>query len=119
MKVLEDCESDLLTSWGFDKAAQAAVAERPKGNLQGLLRPDDYPQAAIDSNASGRVDVRLRIEADGRISDCSILESSGNTALDKQTCALIVKRARYAPALGHDGKPIWTFTFATVTWMLS
>lgn len=40
---LKECEADLLAGWGFDRAAQAAVASPPKGTLQGLLRHADYP----------------------------------------------------------------------------
>jgi len=118
LKALNDCESDLLTSWGFDKGAQAEIASPPKGSLQGLLRNDDYPDKAIDANASGSVGFRLKIEADGSIGECDVLETSGNRDLDGTTCAVMKKRAHYQPAMGQDGKPRWTYTFGRVTWML-
>jgi TonB family protein len=119
LKALEDCESDLLTSWGFDKAAQTAVATRPKGELRGLIQPDDYPDRPLEAGIGGSVGFRLRIEADGKISECFLVESSGNADLDKQTCAVVRKRARFSPAVGHDGKPLWSFTFGRVTWMVA
>ena len=118
LKALEDCESDLLVSWGFSREAQAAIAHRPKGTLQGLLRSDDYPSSAIARGASGSVGVRLRIEADGKINECTVIESSGYADLDRQTCGLLQKRASYAPAVGHDGVPRWSFVFGRVTWRL-
>lgn len=118
LKALEDCEADLLVSWGLSREAQAAIAERPKGTLQGLIRSDDYPFDLVERGIQGSVGVRLRIEPDGSTSECTIIESSGAPALDKHTCALFKKRARYASALGHDGKPLWSFTFGRVTWML-
>lgn len=117
LKALEDCESDLLTSWGFDKAAQAAVAKRPQGSFAGVFNADDYPSDALESGLGGSVGFRLRIEQDGKISDCAVIESSGTPSLDKQTCAVVKKRARFSPALGHDGKPIWSFTFGRTVWM--
>ena len=118
LKALEDCEADLLVSWGFSREAQAAIAERPKGTLRGLFRADDYPASAIAQGAGGSVGIRLRIEADGKINECTVIESSGNVDLDRQTCGLAKKRARYAPAVGHDGTPRWSFVFGRVTWRI-
>lgn len=118
LKAFGECEADLLESWGFSRAAQAAIAERPKGTLIGLFHPDDYPTSAIESGASGTVGFRLRIEAHGAISECAVIESSGSAILDRETCAIAKKRAHFSPAIGKDGKPTWSFTFSRVTWML-
>jgi TonB family protein len=114
-KAFDECEADLLESWGFSRAAQAAVAQYPKGNLAGLFSADDYPTQAIENHESGSVGIRMRVEPDGTLSECAVIESSGSAALDRTTCAVARKRARYAPALGKDGKPIWSFTFGRVT----
>lgn len=115
---LKECEADLLASWGYSRAAQAAVAKQAEGTLRGLIRSDDYPGSLIDRDIQGTVGFRIRIEPDGSISDCAIIESSGAPDLDKHTCNLAKKRARYLPATGHDGKPLWSFTFGRVTWRI-
>jgi len=117
-KAFDECEADLLESWGFSREAQATVAQYPKGNLAGLFRADDYPMQAIENHESGSVGIRLRVEPNGTLSECTVIESSGSTALDRTTCAVARKRAQYAPALGKDGRPVWSFTFGRVTWML-
>jgi TonB family protein len=118
LKALEDCESDLLAYWGFDKTAQAAVATKPKGSIIGLIRPNDYPDRPLRAGIGGTVGFRMKIDADGKVSECTVLESSSNADLDKTTCAVMKKRARFAPAMGHDGKPMWSFTFGRITWMV-
>lgn len=118
MKPLDECESDLLASWGFDKAAQAAVATRPKGRLRGVFQPNDYPNKELEAGIGGTVGVRLRVETDGKVSECVVVEPSGAPGLDKQTCAVARRRARYSPALGKDLKPLWSFTFERITWMV-
>ena len=118
LAALKECEADLMESWGFSRAAQAAVAEPPKGSLQGLLRVNDYPMYLVAKGIQGSVGIRIRIEADGRISECSIVDSSGNDSLDSHTCTLLKRRASYTPAMGHDRKPVWSFTFGRVTWRL-
>jgi len=116
LKALEDCESDLLTSWGFDKMAQAAVAKRPMGQIFGLIQPDDYPTEALESGIGGTVGVRMRIEQDGKIGECVVLESSGSAILDKTTCSILEKRGRFSPAQDKDGKAIPAPYFAWVSW---
>ena len=115
---LKECEADLLASWGFSRAAQATVAKPPKGTMRGLIRSDDYPGNLIERGVQGTVGFRVRVEQDGSISDCAVIESSGAPDLDKHTCNLAKKRARYLPAIGHDGKPLWSFTFGRVTWRI-
>jgi TonB family protein len=118
MEALDDCESDLLASWGFDKAAQATVATRPKGLLRSVFQSSDYPDKELTEGIGGTAGVRLRIETNGKVSECVVVEPSGAPGLDKQTCAVAKKRGRYSPALGHDGKPLWSFTFERITWMV-
>lgn len=119
LAAMKECEADLLASWGFDRAAQAAVAKPPQGSLRGLFRPDDYPMDLLEGGIGGDVGIRLRVEPDGSISECAVIESSGTPALDKHTCTLAKRRAQFAPAIGHDGKPCWSFTFGRVSWMTS
>ena len=118
MKEVEKCESDLLASWGFDLAAQTAIATPPQGRLYSFFNADDYPENELMRGISGSVGVRLKVEPDGRVSDCLVLEPSGSVGLDKQTCALALRRARYTPAVSREGRPLWSYTFERVTWMV-
>lgn len=119
LKAVNDCEADLLASWGFDKAMQAAVLSRPNGRLAGVFKADDYPENELIMGIGGTVGVRLRVEPTGSVSECAVIESSGAPGLDKQTCTVAMRRARYTPAMGHDGKPLWAFTFERITWMVA
>ena len=118
LAALKECEADLLESWGYSRTAQAALAQPPKGSLRGLIRNDDYPGNLIERGIQGTVGIRLRIEPDGSVSECAIIESSGSSDLDNHTCMIAKRRARYGPALDQNGKPIWTFTFSRVGWRL-
>lgn len=79
----------------------------------------DYPAAAMARGQSGKVGYRLLIDATGRVERCDIVESSGHAPLDKGTCDLIRRRARFVPARGADGAPMeWSYRSA-VDWVLS
>lgn len=118
MTEIDRCESDLLAIWGLDRAAQTAIAVPPKGRLAGVFVANDYPEEALMAGRSGTVGVRLKIEPDGTVSDCTVLESSGTPILDKQTCAVAERRGRYTPAMSHDGRQLWSFTFERITWQM-
>jgi TonB family protein len=118
MTEIKKCEADLLTSWGLDAAAQTAIATPPKGRLAPVFVSDDYPEEALDNAISGTVGVRLKVEPDGTVSDCTVLESSGAPVLDRQTCLVAKRRGHYTPAMSREGRPLWSFTFERITWQI-
>jgi TonB family protein len=120
VKALRDCEADGLRAFGIDPSAWARLQRRPK-SLRRLYRwfdDSDYPPALISAGVSGRVTVRLRIDTSGTVAGCAPVVSSGSRELDVWTCALLMKRARFEPALGPDGRPAEGFSIARVSWLL-
>lgn len=79
---------------------------------------DDYPFAARSARAQGTVKVRLDVDATGRVSNCAVITSSGNATLDDTTCALVVRRARFSPAVGADGQPASSSFETSMAWSL-
>src|SRR3990170_7448471 len=67
----------------------------------------DYPDAIQRSwPRGGRIFVRLRVEPDGRISQCDIMRSFGDRSADEWTCPLLMRRAQLRPATDDNGRPI-------------
>ena len=88
------------------------------GNLQGLFSNDDYPSAAIDREEQGTVNVRLTVGPNGRVSDCSVANSSGSRTLDSTTCRILRSRARFSPATDNLGNPTTGTVTQRITWRL-
>ncbi|MBC9032034.1 energy transducer TonB [Sphingomonas sp. JC676] len=65
---------------------------------------DDYPVAALRAHEQGSVGFRLDIGIDGVPAHCEIAEHV-STVLDAATCAVMMARARFSPALDLKGKP--------------
>jgi protein TonB len=67
----------------------------------------DYP-AAIQRNwpRGGRVFVRVRVQPDGKVSQCDVMRSFGDKTVDQWTCSLVLQRAVFRPATDANGKPI-------------
>ena len=61
---------------------------RAKANLGSLISEEDYPAAAIRNREEGVTDFRLIVGPNGRVSNCSIVRSSGYVSLDSATCRL-------------------------------
>ena len=74
--------------------------------IAGALSGRDYPRAAKRVRASGTVLVRYTVEIDGRVTNCTITQSSGNQDLDSTTCRLIEQRFRYEPARDAEGRAV-------------
>lgn len=67
----------------------------------------DYPPAIQRSwPRGGRVFVRVRVQPDGRVSQCDVMRSFGDKAVDQWTCSLVTSRGQFRPATDASGKPI-------------
>jgi protein TonB len=91
---------------------------RAQANLVSLFSSDDYPAAAVRAREEGNVGFRLEIDKIGRVTACAIIVSSGSATLDSATCGLLVRRARFTPALDYKGKPTADRMTGRILWRL-
>lgn len=74
--------------------------------IAGEITPRDYPRRLREAGIGGTVGLSFRVEANGRVSRCSVTQSSGVPELDALTCRLIIQRFRYRPSTDRFGRPI-------------
>jgi periplasmic protein TonB len=74
-------------------------------HISGSIGPYDYPARAFERGVEGVVYLRFVVTPQGRVRDCVVTRSSGNSELDGTTCRLIERRFRYRPALDGQGRP--------------
>ena len=118
LKTMDDCVADLRGFWNVSDsdALGSTHKERASADLSKLFDSSDYPQAAARIGAEGSVRVAMLIDETGRLSDCSVTETSGVALLDAQACALIKKRAKFRSAVGADGKPAKDALLQRIVW---
>lgn len=118
MKVMDDCVADLRNVWNvtYPGGSGSKLKEQASGNLQGLIKVDDYPGVAIDKGQSGTVTLALLVNENGRVADCTVIGTSGAASLDAQSCITIKERARFKPAIGLDGRPAKGSFTQRITW---
>ena len=70
----------------------------------GSLTIDDYPRAAHRARG-GTTRLHIEVGPNGRVQQCTVVESSRASVLDAQSCH-IVRRWRFRPALDAAGRPV-------------
>ncbi|WP_310469218.1 TonB family protein [Sphingomonas sp.] len=78
----------------------------------------DYRLLAGGRVLNGTATVSLRIEPSGLPTQCRIVRSSGDSAIDAGLCPLITQRLRFQPALDVRGRPIPYYWQYVANWSL-
>lgn len=86
--------------------------------LATLFSMDDYPNEAFRAGASGTVEFTLTVDRRGQPTRCFIRSSSGNAALDRATCDILMARARFTPARDAAGNAVEDLVAQRVRWVL-
>lgn len=106
LKALDTCKKDLQSYWNVDAAGSAKIVKTPVPLVSParFVEAEDYPDRAIGE--SGKTVVVMLIDEAGSVKDCIVEVHSGVATIDAQTCAVILKRARYKPARDASDKAI-------------
>jgi protein TonB len=94
------------------------IAAIPRNNPATWVTTDDYRPSWINSEMVGTARFRLQISASGKVDSCTITGSSGHPALDKATCDLVTRRAKFEPAKDASGAKASGSYTSSVRWQL-
>ena len=90
-----------------------------RGDVRTIFSGDDYPLDAQTKGEEGTAQARLTIDAQGRVTKCLIVRTTGHRSLDDATCRIIEERARFTPARDDRGKAVSdTVVTPPITWRL-
>ena len=82
-------------------------AVTPPQLLTPTLRGRDFPRELLGAWPRGaQVFLRLRINAQGGVSECVVDRGTGNPRIDSTVCSLVHERFRYRPALNRSGQAV-------------
>ncbi len=91
---------------------------KPRNRASRWVTDNDYKPRWVREGLSGTARFTLDIDAKGRVSNCTITQSTGHAALDRATCTLIRERARFNPALDEAESPTGGVYSSAITWQL-
>ncbi len=83
----------------------------PARLIAGAIGNRDFRKLPAALRTEGYVKLTITVDPAGRAANCAVAISSGNPALDAQTCVWVKERARYTPAT-IGGTP----TVARMSW---
>jgi hypothetical protein len=117
---LSTCTDDLVKFWGLDPKQQATLTQRPKplASPATWIKSADYPAAMLTGGKQALVSFRLSVDARGIPTACEIQRSYNDKKFDDVTCTLLVRRARFSPALDAAGQAIASYYLSTVRWVM-
>ncbi|MFM5930174.1 MAG: energy transducer TonB [Novosphingobium sp.] len=84
-----------------------------------VLRAGDYPADALARKSEGPSLIALDIDAAGKVTGCSVRQSSGDPVLDQAACKLAMQRARFVPGADVAGRNAAGRALTGVDWRLS
>jgi len=119
-EALRKCTDNLVATWGLDPKQQATLSQRAKP----LTRPSrwlassDYPRAMLNVGKQAQVNFRLSIGANGAPTGCEVQSSYNDKKFDDVTCAILLRRARFSPALDAARAPVASYYLNTVRWIV-
>jgi hypothetical protein len=79
----------------------------------------DYPSHPLFKSQQGDTDFRLTVSAVGEPIRCDIEQSSGSAEIDANGCRLLMKRARFKPALDSAGQQVLGIFRNRIRWYIS
>lgn len=90
----------------------------PPAGLASYLTQADYPASAVRNREQGSTTFGVVVDTKGRVSGCTIIVTSGSSALDATTCRLMRARLRFQPAQDANGRAVEDRYEGTVHWRL-
>ncbi|WP_188644729.1 TonB family protein [Tsuneonella deserti] len=96
----------------------APKAASPRNDPGTWITEGDYRSSWINRELVGTVRFRLEITASGRAGTCTVTGSSGHRELDRATCDLVTRRARFEPARDQAGAATEGTYSSSVRWQL-
>ena len=116
---LKDAFSELRTCTNALTARLSGSSTEERDIVTGILPKDqikwakkiqaNYPFHLLAERQEGSVKVRLTVSSQGRATFCEVTEYSGPASFNDTACLLILRHARFNPAINSDGEPVAGF----------
>lgn len=120
LNALRSCVEELTTHWGIDLEAHRKLSRgaTPRRNPGEWIRTGDYPSDLWQRGAQAVVHFRLSLDNEGLPTACKVQQATGPEAFGELVCSLLMRRARFHPALDASGKSIASYWSETVSFKM-
>jgi hypothetical protein len=117
LRRLTECEARLMEKWGWGPDYSGRVASAPEFIDPQLMfyKVIDYPPVESFRRVSSILELRLKIDAEGKVADCVVQSSPGSPVFGSKNCDSFRRFARFKPALDAQGRPIDGYLQLSIT----
>jgi TonB family protein len=118
--VLNECATTLVDSWGLDGAKHLTARSLPRWiNEKQIVRKilANYPLAAQNRGEQGITRMRVIVDEQGAVEDCTIIKATTTEFLESPACRAM-RDARFEPAIDAEGKPMRSYFATNVTYQI-
>ena len=114
---LMECEAHLMEKWGWGADYSQRVATAPE-----MLDPQLWFYAAITypavqdlTRVSSILQLRLKVDARGKVAECVVQSSPGSSLFGSKNCTRLRKMGRFRPGLDAQGQPVDSYMQISIT----
>ena len=94
------------------------ASAKPANDPGGWVSANDYPTRDIRHGNEGTARFQLTIGASGKVTGCTITQSSNHSDLDEATCRYVLRRAKFEPATDGAGKRVPGKYSGSIRWVI-
>nr|WP_166179480.1 hypothetical protein [Altererythrobacter segetis] len=115
IRALQACTADLMKHWNIDPQRLRTMSRQatPAKSPSLWLTADDLRGSQLRQYKPAQLNLRLIVDEHGKVAAC-YTDLDVPDEFGQATCAAIVRRARFEPALDADGKPMRTIWVSSV-----
>ena len=118
---LMDCTKSLTER--LTRASDGTYAKGTPSTPEGLEKwskkiQAKYPFHLLRERQEATVDVRITVNKVGRASYCEVTKYSGPASFNDTACLLMLRHARFNPALDEEGNPVPSFYQTTISYRI-
>lgn len=93
-------------SGGSGRGAGSGSGFTPAQQISTIPNREYRRLRALSGRSSGTVGITIKVNTDGRGSNCRVARSSGDPSVDSLMCQLAVQHVRFRPARDPQGQPV-------------
>lgn len=117
MQAMRTCLEELVSHWGVDVVAHRTLRSRvvPVDQEDWAAELQQrYPSIMLRDGEQAVLRVRLGVNTEGRASSCNMQSRLGDEEFQETACNLLLRHARFLPAIDADGNAIASFYLLSI-----
>ena len=117
LRHLMECEAGLMEKWGWGRDYAQRVATPPQMRDPQLWFHSAivYPAVQNLARVSSILQLRLKVDARGKVAECVVQSSPGSSLFGSKNCKGLRKMARFNPGLDAQGQPVESYMQMSIT----